>query len=291
MKQVVEIIKQIIQKEGELKNLENETVQLRSAVFGSESVDRDLATTFYREIAETSSGLESQKETLQETEKSLKDQKNELNELKKNAYNKLTNVKFPLKTGSEGIQKSNGDIVFLFDREIEDEVLREIEKLLGIELSSGKVNISSNQIEVKDATSIKDAMKLTIEQVEKIRKAAMNQLKTDDYVKELNTRDQKIQMMLYVLYEAGKPLTRKDMETKAGLEPASLRGVLYVVEKRDPYLKKLDRGTFELTPLGKNVMENYKEKYGSPLLKKEENSIEEKKTLANYASEPKTADK
>lgn len=291
MKQVVEIIKQIIQKEGELKNLENETVQLRSAVFGSESVDRDLATTFYREIAETSSGLESQKETLQETEKSLKDQKNELNELKKNAYNKLTNVKFPLKTGSEGIQKSNGDIVFLFDREIEDEVLREIEKLLGIELSSGKVNISSNQIEVKDATSIKDAMKLTIEQVEKIRKAAMNQLKTDDYVKELNTRDQKIQMMLYVLYEAGKPLTRKDMETKAGLEPASLRGVLYVVEKRDPYLKKLDRGTFELTPLGKNVMEKYKEKYGSPLLKKDEISIEEKKTIANYASEPKTADK
>lgn len=291
MKQVVEIIKQIIQKEGELKNLENETVQLRSAVFGSESVDRDLATTFYREIAETSSGLERQKETLQETEKSLKDRKNELNELKKNAYNKLTNVKFPLKTGSEGIQKSNGDIVFLFDREIEDEVLREIEKLLGIELSSGKVNISSNQIEVKDATSIKNAMKLTIEQVEKIRKAAMNQLKTDDYVKELNTRDQKIQMMLYVLYEAGKPLTRKDMETKAGLEPTSLRGVLYVVEKRDPYLKKLDRGTFELTPLGKNVMEKYKAKYGSPLLKKDEISIEEKKTLVNYASEPKTADK
>lgn len=192
-------------------------------------------------------------------------------------------MKFPLKTGSEGIQKRNGEVVFLFDREIENAVLREVEKLLGIDLSTDRIKILSNQIEVKDVTSIPDGMKLTIEKVEKIRKAAMNQLKIDDYVKELKTRDEKIQMMLYVLYEAEKPLSRREMETKAGLEPASLRGVLYYVEKSDPYLKKLERGKFELTPLGKNVMEKYKEKYSSPLLKKDD-LLEQKKTLENYQS-------
>lgn len=58
--------------------------------------------------------------------------------------------------------------------------------------------------------------------------------------------------------------------------------ILYVcLKKRDPYLKKLERGKFELTPLGKNVMKKYKEKYPSPLLKKEE-SVDKEKTLENY---------
>lgn len=284
MKQVAEIIKQIIQTESEIKKLQSEAVQLRSAAFGSESVDENLATKFYREIGETSSELETQKETLQQTEKSLEERKAKLDDLKKDAYKKLADVKFPLKTGSEGIQMKNGTVTFLFDREIDNGVLQKVEKLLGIELSSGNINILSNQIELKEVTSLPEAMKQVIEQVERMRKAAMNQLKIDDYVKELRTRDEKIQMMLYVLYEAGKPLSRKDMETKAGLEPASLRGVLYVVEKRDPYLKKLDRGKFELTPLGRNVMEKYKKKYGSPSLKEDDSLAKTEKTLQNYTA-------
>jgi len=178
---------------------------------------------------------------------------------------------------------------FLFDKEINNGVLQEVEKLLGIDLSSGNISILSNQIEVKEVTSLQEAMKQVIEQVGKIRKAAMNQLKIDDYVKELRTRDEKIQMMLYVLYEAGKPLSRKDMETRAGLEPASLRGVLYVVAKRDPYLKKLDRGKFELTPLGRNVMEKYKKKYSSPSPKEDDSLDKSEKTLQNYADGSKEA--
>lgn len=282
MKQVEEVVKQLLEISGKIRNLENEVTQMRSSVYGSESVDEDLASKFYREIAETASELEKQKQILQDTGKSLNEDKAKLDELKKNAYNKLTNVKFPLRTGSEGIETKNGDVIFLFDRDIDSEVLQEVEKLLGISLSSDRVKILGDRIELKDVASIPDAMRLIMAQVEKIRKAAMNQLKIDDYVKELRGRDGKIQKMLYVLYEARKPLNRKDMETKAGLEPASLRGVLYYVQKSDPYLKKLDRGKFELTPLGKNVMEKYEQKYGSPLLKKDE-IIDKEKTLTNYA--------
>jgi hypothetical protein len=283
MKQVEEFIKQIIDLTDEIKKLENEIIQKRSEVYGSESVDENLAATFYREIAETAPGLEKQKEALKESEKSLEELKRKLEEIKKNTYKALTNVKFPLKTGSEGIEKKNGDIVFHFDREIENAVLNEVEELLGINLSSDKVKILSNRIEVKSVDSIPDAMKQTLDQVERIRKAAMNQLKIDDYVKELKGRDEKIQKMLYVMYEAGKPLTRKEMEMMAGLEPASLRGVLYLVEKRDPYLRKLERGKFELTPLGKNVMKKYQEKYGSPMEIKEA-SLPSGRTLENYQS-------
>lgn len=281
MKQVEGVIKQILAKESQKNDLEKKISQLRGAIFGSESVDENLATKFYKEIAEQASELEKQKEILQTTDSSLKDCNTELDELKNQVLNKLTDVRFPLKTGSEGIQSKNNDTVFLFDREIENQILQKVEELVGIPLSSEKVEVFPNRIEVKAVSSIPDAMKLIIEQVDKIRKAAMNQLKTDDYVNELKGRDEKIQIMLYVLYDAGKPLQRKDMEIRAGLEPASLRGVLYVVEKRDPYLKKLGRGEFELTPLGKNVLKKYVGKYGSPLLKKHE-VIEKEKTLENY---------
>jgi len=85
--------------------------------------------------------------------------------------------------------------------------------------------------------------------------------------------------MLYVLWEAeGRALTKKEMETRAKLKPGDLRGVLYIVLRRDPYIREAEKGQYCLTEVGKKVMQRYKEKYGSPFDKETESP----KTLKNF---------
>jgi predicted transcriptional regulator len=89
--------------------------------------------------------------------------------------------------------------------------------------------------------------------------------------------------MLYILWESeGKPLTKKEMETKAKLQSGDLRGVLYVVLKRDPYLlREGEKGQYYLTEVGKRIMQRYKERYGTPFGKEAESL----KTLKNFTAQ------
>jgi len=183
------------------------------------------------------------------------------------------------------LKKKNNTVVFLFSEEVDKDLLEEIRKNLEPDcLTSAKVQIQGDRIIAKGFDDVSEAMKEVINHVEtKIWKAASGALEVDKYVLELKTRDEKIQKMLYVLWESGgKPLTKKEMEIRSKLQSGDLRGVLYVVLKRDPYyLREGEKGQYYLTEVGKRIMQRYKETYGSPISKEAESS----KTLKNFTAQ------
>jgi predicted transcriptional regulator len=193
-------------------------------------------------------------------------------------------MRFPLKLGPEGIEKKENTVTFLFDEALDKGLFEEIRRSLGPDsLASGKVQIQEDRIIAKGFGDVSEAMEEVYSHVEsKIWKAAGEMLGVESSIAELRTRDNKIQKMLYVLFEAeGKSLSKREMETRAKLKPGDLRGVLYVVLKRDPYIREAEKGQYCLTEVGKRIMQRYKEKYGSPFEKEAENS----KTLKNFVDQ------
>lgn len=284
MPQFLEEYEQLKLTRNKINELEKEVAELRKATFGEVSVEEDVARRFFNEIAISAEEVRSKEEELNKKNQELKELKVQLKKADENFLKALTGLKFPLKFGSEGINKQNNEISFLYNVEISKEKLEEICRKLGDDsLSSDDVEIQTDRIVVKNVSSVSEAMEKVMGHIEKkIWKAATGILGIDKDVKTLRNREEKIQKMLYALFEAGdKPLSKKEMEMRAGLELGDLRGVLYVVLDRDPYIKKVSKGLYKLTEVGKKVMEKYKEKYGSPIAKEEE---ETGKTLENFGS-------
>ena len=258
-----------------------EIEKLQESTFGEVSTEEDIARKFFSELALSTDQIKNTERDLQEKRHLLQDYEKQFKEAEDAFLRILTELKFPLKLGSEGIEKNNGEIIFHFDQEIDRELLDEIREYLGDNcLSSNDVEIQTDKILTRNIESISDAMKRVMNHVEtRIWKAVTNILEVDKYVAELKKRDEKIQKMLYTLFEAeNKPLSKKEMETKSNLKPGDLRGVLYVVLKRDPYIKEVEKGKYSLTEIGKRVMKKYHKKHGSPISKERIST----KTLANY---------
>lgn len=281
MSQLREKYEQLISIEKEVERLKKEVADLKRATFGEVSAEEDVAKRFFSELAESSEEIRNAEKEFQEKQDSLEKLMEELKNAEQDFLRTLTDVKFPLKIGAEGIEVREKEVIFHFDTEIEKAILDKIVRFLGPEsLSSGNVEIQTSGIVVRDSQQVTDAMKAVMSHVEnKIRKAAMKMLEVDKYVTELRSRDHKIQRMLYVLFEAGdKALSKKEIEIKSNLEKGALRGVLYVVLNRDQYLKKVETGKYTLTEIGKRVMQRYVQRYGSPIEERKGTT----KTLPNY---------
>jgi predicted transcriptional regulator len=270
-----------------VEELEQEVSRLKQATFGEVTAEEDIAKKFFSELALSSEQVKSSEKELQE-KKSLLDQAQKSKKEAMDSFLKsLTTMRFPLKLGSEGIEKKGNTVIFYFGEELDKGLLDEIRNNLESDcFSSSKVEIHGDKIIAKGFDDVSEAMKEVMSHVEtKIWKVAGGILEVDKYVLELRTRDEKIQKMLYVLSEAGKPLTKKEMEALANLQPGDLRGVLYIVLKRDPYLREGERGQYYLTEIGKRIMQRYKEKYPSPIHEETETipkEAENSKTLRNF---------
>jgi hypothetical protein len=261
--------------------LEEEVTKLKQDAFGEVTAEEDIAKKFFSQLAVSTDQMKDTERELQEKKNLLEQAKKEEKETMDAFLKSLTTMRFPLKMGSEGIERKDNTIIFLFSEELDKDLLEEIHKNLEPDcFTSTKVQIQGDKIIAKGFDDVSEAMKEVMSHVEtKIWKASSGILEVDKYVSELKTRDEKIQKMLYVLWEAGgKPLTKKEMETRAKLQTGDLRGVLYVVLKRDPYLREGEKGQYYITEVGKRVMQRYKEKYGSPFYKEAESS----KTLKNF---------
>lgn len=272
MSQLRDAYEHLVSAENAYEIKKRKVAELERATFGEISRNKDLARRFFTELAESPEEVRTANKKVQEEKASLKKLEEDFQNAQQNFLTTLGEIRFPLKMGAEGIEARENEIVFRFDSEIDKDILDKISKYLGPEsISSKDVEVKTDGIVVRDYQEVTDAMEKVLTHVEiKIRKAAANMLKLDSYVVQLHNRDYKIQRMLYVLYEADMPLRRRDMEIRSKLESGDLRGVLYLVRDRDPYLKQLDGGEFTLSDIGKRVMERYVEKYGSPMEEEEE---------------------
>lgn len=280
MSQLIKSYEQLTDAEKEKIELEKEVADLKRKTYGTASTKEDIARRFFAELAESSEGIEDANKELQDKIKASKKADEKLKNAKQNFLRTLTQMRFPFKLGEKVIEKRENDIIFNFEEEIKREVLEKIAEFLGLEsLKNESVIIGSSDITAKNFLDASKAMEAVMSHVEnKIRKNASTHLEIDKYVTELRNRDDKIQKMLYVLFETDKALSKKELEMGSKLEKGALRGVLYVVLKRDPYLRKVGSSKYELTEIGKRVVSEYVRKYGSPLEKDEEH----KSSLSNF---------
>lgn len=288
MSKVKENCEKLLTARKKVKEFEEEVTKLKQDTFGEVTAEEDIAKKFFSELAISTDQIKDTEKELQEKKNLLERAKKEEKETMEAFLKSLTTMKFPLKLGPESVEKKGNDIIFNFGEELDKDLLNEIRANLGRDcFTSSKVEIQGDKIIAKGFGNVSKAMKEVMNHVEtKIWKVAGGILEVDKYVLKLKTRDEKIQKMLYVLLEAAdKPLTKKEMEAQANLQPGGLRGVLYVVLKRDPYLREAGKGQYYLTEIGKRIMQRYKEKYGSPLYKE----IVDSKTLVNF-SKPKKED-
>lgn len=284
MSQVKENYGKLTAARNKVAQLEQEVTKLKQDAFGEVTAEEDIAKKFFNQLAISTDQMKGTEKELQEKKNLLKQAKKDEKDAADAFLKSLTTMRFPLKLGPEGIEKKNNTIVFLFSEELDNDLLEEIRKNLEPDcFASVHVQIQGDRIIAKGFDDVSAAMKEVMNHVEtKIWKAASGTLEVDKYVSELKTRDEKIQKMLSVLWESGgKPLTKKEMETKAKLQRGDLRGVLYVVLKRDPYLREGEKGQYYLTEVGKRIMQRYKERYGSPLGKEAESM----RTLKNFAAQ------
>lgn len=284
MSAVKDSYENLIAKRKRRRELEGDVTKLKQDTFGEVTAEEDIATRFFNQLATSTDLIKDTEKVLQEKKSLLEDIKKEEEAAKEAFLRSLTTMKFPLKLGPEGIEKKDNTIAFLFSEELNEDLLEEIRENLEPDcLSSPKVAIQVDRIVAKGFNDVSEAMKDVMKHVEtKIWKAASGILEVDKYVSTLKTRDEKIQRMLYVLLEASKPLSKREIEKSAELQPGDLRGVLYVVLKRDAYLREVGRSQYCLTEIGKRIVQKYKEVYGSPFRKETESP----RTLKNFV-EPK----
>ena len=286
MKQVEDVVSQRVKIKNKMKELRSEIAELSQKIHGGGGeADETIAIRFYKEIGdEDVADISKVEEQLQDKRRMLEKEKEKLESTQTELLDKLADVKFPLATGPDGIHEEVDKVVFNFASKIDEVVLQEMNEL-GMTLSTDDIKIAPDKIVVNNARGISDAMHKVMAHVKKIREEALNRNQVDEYAKKLRSRDEKIQKMLYTLYKAGdRALTRKRIEIEANLKPRALRGVLYHVLGNDPYLRKIGRGEYKLTDVGKLVMEKYDEKFGSPIAVKPE---EESKRIEDFVEATK----
>lgn len=289
MSQLKTSYEQLIQAEQNVEAVKNEVNELRRVAFGAVSAKEDVAKKFFSELAESSEEIIHADKEYQEKKDTLDILEKELEDAKQNFLRTLTEIRFPFKFGAEGIETNENETIFHYDTGIDESILNRMADIIGSEsLSSENIEIRTDGIVVKNSQTVTEAMEIVLQHVEaRIRKASTQMLEVDKYVTELKNRDYKIQRMLYALFEADDEiLSRKDMEIKSKLEKGELRGVLYAVLDRDPYVRKVGTGRFTLTEIGRRVMQRYAQMYGSPI--DEVGNIS--KPLTEYSNSPNKED-
>lgn len=233
--------------------------ELQSEMFGEGSEETEKkAREFFSDVgggeqqSAKTQEIDELRQDLSDLEETLENTREELQEL-------LVDVQFPL---NETIDIEDEKVVFPYSDEIPQDVIDAIESVLEEDLSKEEVKIETDAIRV-ETDDVDGAMDQAMSRIQELRSKANMMVDVEQYVDDINSRDEKIVKTLYVLHKSENPLSKKGIEERIGVDAGDLRGTLYYVLDNDPYLEKSD-SEFSLSDMGRRVIEAYLEQHGSP---------------------------
>ncbi|GAA0676227.1 hypothetical protein ACFQDG_01895 [Natronoarchaeum mannanilyticum] len=248
-----------ITQQEKLREKQENLSELQTDVFGADSEEtEEKAREFFSDVG----GLEQKSSKTQEIDElrdELEELKDALETTREELQELLVEVQFPL---NETVNVSDDVVEFPYSAEIPQSVIDAIEAVLQVDLSEDGVVIDTDAIRVK-TTDVDEAMDQAMNRIDELRSKANTMVDVEQYVNEINGRDEKLAKTLYVLYQTENALTKKELEKRIGVETGELRGQLYYVLENDPYLKKSDQ-KFSLSDTGERVTEAYIDRHGRP---------------------------
>lgn len=249
----------IVELHNEREDKQKRIEELQTEMFGEGSEETEKkARQFFSKVGQAdeesskTQEIDELRKELHEIEESIEMVREELQEL-------LVNVQFPL---NETIDVRDNEITFPYSEGISQQVIEAIEMVLNEDLAKDGVTIDTDEIRV-ESTDVDEAMDSVIDRTEDLRSKANMMVDVEQYVEEINNRDEKLAKALYVLYRSGESLSKKELEERIGVETGALRGQLYYVLENDPYLQKSDQ-EFTLSDTGERVMEAFVDRYDRP---------------------------
>lgn len=259
---VSEAAQQYYELEQELDERKQEISELRSRVFGADSEEvEEQARSLFESVGNTNGSGKSQK--IDDLEQEVEDIEQEIDEMREELRREFTEIRFPFDETIEHREEKD-EVGFPFTEPLSEDVIQAIDDddVIRNDLNGGDVELRTSEI-VVHTDDVSEAISAVEDFAKDLREAARHELNTDDYVEKLAGRDLKIQRMLYELYESEEPLAKKELEERSGVEKGGLRGVLYSVYDRDPYLNK-ENQEYTLSEIGKSVIEKFVEQYEKP---------------------------
>jgi predicted nucleic acid-binding Zn-ribbon protein len=232
---------------------------LQEEKFGSDSEEtEEKARQMFAQVGSAKDGI-ADSEELDELKSELKGLEEDRESLKEDLWEQMADIRFPL---DGTIKTRDGEVVFPYSEEIEGDILDVLESVLAEDFNKNEVEIESTAITV-DLESTDEAIEAVENRVAQLRDTAEQQYGAADHVKNLRERDSKVAGMMYTLRKVGEPLSKNELENEMNLDSGDLRGQLYHVVKKDPYLTKPDKEV-ELTTMGKMVIDEFVESVGTP---------------------------
>lgn len=240
-----------------IESKQEDLKELQAGTFGTDSEDaEERARAFFSNVSRDSgAGRTEQIDELREEISELNDQ---LDKIRTDLWESITDLQLPFE---EVIDPCEETVEFPFSVKVPSEVIEAIDVVLDENLTNGDVIITSDAL-IVETNDVEEAIEMAESFVEALRNNARTKVDIDEYLEELRNRDEKLRLTLYILSQE-EPLTKKEIETRMGVEPGALRGQLYYIVDNDPYLKKQGE-EFLLTETGREVIESYIEEFGAP---------------------------
>lgn len=254
----------------EKQEVVDEISELRKDAFSVESEEtEEKARQLFAEVGDAKDGNDVS-DQIDELRKKRDELEEQLESIKEDLWKQVADIRFPL---DGTIEKQDNRVVFPYDEEIEADVLEAVETVLAEDSSKNGVTIGTESITVK-TDSTDEAIDSVDRRISRLRNTAEAQYDAADHVEKLRSRDSKVAGMMYTLREVGEPLTKSEMEEEMDLGSGDLRGQLYHVLDRDPYITKSDKKV-ELTPTGEKVIDEFVKQYDEPIWEKLDDESEE----------------
>lgn len=264
--EVIDRAQRYYEHKQQMREKEQELSELRSNTFGTESEEvEEKAKSLFDNVGVNKDDSRSQE--IEEVEQELEGIRQQVESLEEELQRDFTEIRFPFDETIENREEEE-EVAFPFIEPIPDELIDALDDVIRNEINGGEVELRTDEIVVY-TDDVEEAITEVEAFAQDIRDAARHELNTDEYVEKLATRDVKIQRMLYELYESDERLAKKELEERSGVESGGLRGVLYSVYDRDPYLVKENK-KYGLSEVGRSVMEKFVENYEKPKLDAEE---------------------
>jgi predicted transcriptional regulator len=242
-----------------LERKRKERREAQQGAFGTDSEEtEERARQFFSKASRNGGGGKpSEVDRLREEEADLEEERDAARE---DLLKLVMNLQLPFK---EVIDPGDSIVRFPFSEEVPSEVIEALDEVLNGSVTGGEVTLKPEALVVK-TEDVETAIDAAERFIGDLRAQAGTEVEIEEYVEELRNRDEKVAKTLFILYEADGPLTKREIETRMGLEAGELRGQIYYVVKNDPYLQK-EGEEFVLTETGRKVIEEYVAEYEEPV--------------------------
>lgn len=178
------------------------------------------------------------------------------------------------------LKKVNGqfEIAYFEDIALEEEALKVLSELLDLDspLKYEGVTYLKDGI-ILGADSHEEALEKVVNSVQSLRLLIDNQLNVYSSIDEFCNRihgSHRYAITITELFKASEPIELEELSRRTGIDRSTLYQALYDLASRSNWnphpVKKMPDGRYDLTNVGRLVMNRYVEKYQEPLpLKKE----------------------